>query len=124
MDGWLAGRRAGAIMRKPRSSSRINLRFWDLEEMDQIELRANQDGLDLQNWIRCLIRDEMKYRRLKQAMLELSVKSNLKSMFILETLVDPTQRRIAEEKADVKFDELKIHAENSDEESSETLSKK
>lgn len=47
-------------MRPPRSSARINLRFRDLHEMDEIELRANQEGLDLQNWLRQLVRQEIK----------------------------------------------------------------
>lgn len=50
-------------MRSPRSTPRINLRFADMEEMDIIELVANNDGLDLQNWIRRLIRMEIKKRR-------------------------------------------------------------
>ena len=50
-------------MRRPRSSPRINLRFATIEEMDRIELIANQDGLDLQNWLRWLVRREMNKRQ-------------------------------------------------------------
>ena len=46
-------------MRHVRKSPRINVRFDDLEEMDSIELRANQEGLTLQNWIRRLARREL-----------------------------------------------------------------
>ena len=99
-------------MRPPRSAPRINLRFSDLEEMDQIELLANQDGLDLQNWIRRLIRNEARNRRIKQLILVLVLKSIFKIMFMVESLVGKDQQRIAEERADLKFDQLKIDAEH------------
>ena len=53
-------------MRPPRSSPRINLRFRDIGEMDAVELIANSDGLDLQNWLRWLIRRELNRRLKKQ----------------------------------------------------------
>lgn len=53
-------------MRPPRSSPRINLRFQSLEEMDAVELVANSDGLNLQNWLRWLVRREINSRRARQ----------------------------------------------------------
>ena len=53
-------------MRPPRSSPRINLRFQSLEEMDAVELIANNDGLDLQNWLRWRVRLELNRRRKKE----------------------------------------------------------
>ena len=75
-------------MSSPRKEPRINLRFDSNEEMDTIELRANQDGLNLQNWIRQLIRIEMASPRLSSGSCEESFKSQLKSQAMLETLVD------------------------------------
>ena len=53
-------------MRPPRSSQRINLRFPSFAEMDEAELIANSVGLDLQNWLRWLVRRELNRRRKKE----------------------------------------------------------
>lgn len=75
-------------MSSVRTKPRINLRFKDLEEMDIIELRANQEGLNLQSWIRQLIRLEIAHPRLPHGTLEVALKSQLKTLAILETLVE------------------------------------
>ena len=54
-------------MRHVRKSPRINVRFDNLEEMDSIELRANQEGLTLQNWIRRLARRELAHSNYEEA---------------------------------------------------------
>ena len=50
-------------MRPPRKSPRINFRLPSLAKMDEVELVANSDGLDLQNWLRWLVRREINSRR-------------------------------------------------------------
>ena len=100
-------------MRSPRSAPRLNVRFPSQEEMDEVELRANDDGLDLQNWIRRLIREEMKDGRLNQEVSELRLIHILKSSYILEHLVDENQIIRAEERAILKLDQLKLNAEHS-----------
>jgi len=97
-------------MRPPRSSARINLRFNDLEEMDAIELRANKDGLDLQNWLRWLVRQEMEDRQFRRLLIVDGVKSLLTTQYILEQLVDEQKVRAAKDRSEKLIERLDLQA--------------
>lgn len=97
-------------MRPPRSSARINLRFHNLEEMDAIELQANKDGLDLQNWLRWLVRQEMEDRQFKRLLLVDGVKSLLTTQYLLEQLVDEQKVRNSKERAEKLVQNLNLQA--------------
>lgn len=38
-------------MTRPRLEPRINIRFSSLQKMDEVELFANQNGYNLQDWM-------------------------------------------------------------------------
>lgn len=94
-------------MRPPRSNPRLNLRFRDHHEMDEIDLRANQEGLDLQNWVRQLVRHEIKDKPFRRHLAKKAVQLLIKIYFILETLVDPKVVAAAEEKSNQEMQRLK-----------------
>lgn len=99
-------------MRSPRSSARINLRFRDLHEMDKIELRANEQGLDLQNWLRQLVRQEMKDQQFRRHLAKTAIKILIKIYYLLEALVDSKIVATAEEKAEQEM--LRIQSQSDD----------
>lgn len=99
-------------MRPPRSSARINLRFRDLHEMDEIELRANQEGLDLQNWLRQLVRQEIKDQQYRRQLAKMAIKLLIKIYYLLEALVDPKVVEAAEEKSKLEMQRIQDQSED------------
>ena len=99
-------------MRPPRSSSRINLRFKTLAIMDEVELAANMDGLNLQNWLRRLVHQELQTRKLKPVLLHKNVESLLTIQAILEQLVDESAVRSARYKARSRLERLELQTQH------------
>lgn len=99
-------------MRRPRSSARINLRFASIEEMDVIELRANKDGLDLQSWIRQLVRQEIRNKRLRERLMIETYKSQMRIETMLQSVIDEAIIRQAEYRAESRFENMEMLSEH------------
>lgn len=97
-------------MGQPRKHPRLNVRFLNLEVMDEIELFANTDGLDLQNWIRKLIFDEMNGRPLERLILRSQFESILIIRGLLEHLVDDDVIQATKIRAQHHIERLEKHA--------------
>ena len=93
-----------------RANPRINLRFPSIAEIDEIERQANLDGLDLQNWLRQLVRDEMNFRQFKRMLILECVKTLLIIRYILEQLVDDRKVKAAQAKAERKIERLDLQS--------------
>ena len=94
----------------PRKDPRINVRFPTMREMDLVELTANRDGLDLQNWIRQLVRDEIDERPLRRLMMRVAFESLLIIRAALESLIGPAETEKAKARAQAYIDELEKSA--------------
>jgi|GEM_PF-6848821 len=99
-------------MKPRRTKPRLNLRFPSLAELDTIERQANLDGLDLQNWLRQLVRQEMTDRQFRRLLIQDGVKSVLIIQDILEQLVDASKVEAAHEKADRRMERLDLQSKN------------
>jgi len=99
-------------MRTPRSTPRINLRFHTLEFMDVVELTANREGLDLQNWLRRLVHREITNRKFKPYLLRDGVERLITIQLLLEQLLEPSVIAAARHKAKSRITELAKHTED------------
>lgn len=95
-------------MRSPRSSPRINLRFKNLEIMDDVELTANKDGLDLQTWLRRLALREVQYQKVRPLLLHEAVERLVTIQAILEQLVAPSVVTLAQKTARTRISKLNL----------------
>lgn len=76
-------------MTKVRQHPRINLRFDSLLVMDEIEALAHHEGLDLQNWLRCLSYREVRYATKKPPLIQELLETMVFIRLVTETQVDP-----------------------------------
>ena len=98
-------------MTRPRLEPRINIRFSSLQKMDEVELFANQNGYNLQDWMRLLVEREMTLGLSKKLIVKDMCRKIDKLEFMFEQLADDAVVRSANERADKLAENFDIHLE-------------
>lgn len=96
-------------MKRPRKEPRLNIRFSNLQQMDQIELFANQRGFNVQDWVRMLVMRELTEDLSKKLLVRDGLKSLYTLQAILEQVTDKQVVQFAQRKAGALTETLNIN---------------